>query len=152
MRCKPRGSESSLFADRTGTAILFQGVAVSLLTLAAYFAGYYAEHGCFAFGQSADGITMAFLTISMAEIFHSLNMRSRTLSLFALPTLNVCLIGAMLLSLVLTSAVIYVEPLRVLFGLEWINIYEYFISLGLAFFIIPVVEWEKALRRRRKKK
>ncbi len=152
MRCKPRGSESSLFADRTGNAILFQGVAVSLLTLAAYFAGYYAEHGCIAFGQSADGITMAFLTMSMAEIFHSLNMRSRTLSLFALPTLNVCLIGAMLLSLVLTSAVIYVEPLRVLFGLEWINIYEYFISLGLAFFIIPVVEWEKALRRRRKKK
>ena len=42
---------------------------VALLTLAAYFIGFEMENGYWGIGQSNDGITMAFLTLSMAEMF-----------------------------------------------------------------------------------
>ena len=51
---------------------------------------------------------MAFLTLSMVEIFHSLNMRSRRGSLFTLKSHNLFLYGAMIVSLILTTAVIEV--------------------------------------------
>lgn len=49
----------------------------ALRVLASYFIGHFMESGVWAITDSADGITMAFLTMSMAEIFHSLNMRSQ---------------------------------------------------------------------------
>ena len=42
------------------------------MTLAAYFIGHYMESGVWEIANSPDGMTMAFLTMSMAEIFHSL--------------------------------------------------------------------------------
>ena len=39
-------------------------------------------------GVSDDGMTMAFLTMSMCEIFHSFNMRSQRRSVFSLPSHN----------------------------------------------------------------
>jgi len=57
--------------------VLYQGVMVTVLTLGAYFIGHYMESGVWEITNSADGMTMAFLTMSMAEIFHSFNMRSQ---------------------------------------------------------------------------
>ena len=59
-------------------------------------------------GVSDDGMTMAFLTMSMCEIFHSFNMRSQRKSVFTLHTHNKVLWGAMLGSLVLTTIVLEV--------------------------------------------
>jgi len=146
MTCRPRGTQDSIFSGGVGKAILFQGLAVALLTLAAYFTGAYMEYGMIT-AQSSQGMTMAFLTMSMAEIFHSVNMRSQRKSLFALKAGNGWLTGAMLLSLVLTTAVIYLPLSARLFGFAFIGMIQYFLALGLAFLIIPVVEWEKALHK-----
>ena len=40
------------------------------------------EAGVWEITNSPDGTTMAFLTMSMAEIFHSFNMRSQRHSIF----------------------------------------------------------------------
>jgi len=91
-------------------------------------------------------MTMAFLTMAMAEIFHSYNMRSETLSLFKLKSHNICLFGAMVVSLVLTTAVVFIPPLAEIFAFEVISVSEYFAALGIAALIIPVVEVGKMVR------
>ena len=98
-----------------GFDVCYQGVLVSALTLISYFVGHFLESGRWEITQSADGMTMAFLTMSMAEIFHSFNLRSQRKSLFSLHTGNTVLFGAMILSLILTTAVIYVPFLAELF-------------------------------------
>ena len=50
-----------------------------------------------------EGVTMAFITLSMVEIFHSFNMRSRRASIFSMKTQNKWLWGAAALAVVLTA-------------------------------------------------
>jgi Ca2+-transporting ATPase len=89
---------------------------------------------------------MAFLTLSMVEMFHSFNMRSRRQSVFTLPTQNVWLWLAFAGSLFLTFVVIE-TPLSVAFGFAEINAGEYAIAMLLAACIIPIVEIYKAIMR-----
>jgi len=90
---------------------------------------------------------MAFLTMSMAEIFHSLNMRSQRGSVFTIKHHNVLLYMSGILSLILTTAVIYLPGVNVWFEFAHINAAEYAVALGLAFLIIPLVEFVKFIQR-----
>ena len=92
-------------------------------------------------------MTMAFLTMSMCEIFHSFNMRSQRKSVFSLKGQNKILWAAMLGSLVLTTAVLEIPFLANAFGFEMISWMEYAVAIGLAFLVIPVVELVKFLQR-----
>lgn len=96
-------------------------------------------------------MTMAFLTLSMAEIFHSFNMRSRRASIFRMGKLNKFLIGAMVLSLLLSTLVIYIPFLADAFDFAHISAAEYAASMALAFSVIPVVEIVKAIQRKLEK-
>ncbi|MCB6609570.1 cation-translocating P-type ATPase [[Clostridium] symbiosum] len=149
MRRKPRDAKDGVFSGGLGTDVIYQGILVSILTLAAYFIGHRIEAGVWEIAPSADGITMAFLTMSMTEIFHSFNMRSQRKSVFTLKGHNKALWGAMLFSLVLTTVVIYVPFLADAFGFEHISLMEYITALLLAFLIIPAVEMVKWIQRRR---
>lgn len=148
MKRSPRKSTDGIFSGGLGFDVAYQGVLSTCITLAAYFIGHFMEHGVWEIANSPDGMTMAFLTMSMAEIFHSFNMRSQRGSIFTLKTHNFYLIGAMLGSLVLTSAVIYVPALSAAFGFQHISLQEYLTALGLAFSIIPIVELVKLLQRK----
>lgn len=151
MRRPPRNSKEGIFAGGMGFHIALQGLAVTLITMAAYIVGHYIESGRWEFTNSPDGMTMAFLTLSLAEIFHSINMRSLHHSIFRVRTKNNFLLGAMVLSWIATTLVIYVPFLRDAFGFEYINLMEYAISIGLAFLIIPFVELAKLFQRGKKK-
>ncbi len=148
MRRPPRDPKESILAGGLGAGVVYQGALVAAITLFAYLLGHYMESGQWAFVNSPDGMTMAFLTMSMAEIFHSFNMRSQRGSVLQLHSHNVMLWGAMALSLLLTTAVIYVPFLSAAFGFEHISAAEYFTALGLAFLVIPVVEIVKFVQRR----
>ena len=91
-------------------------------------------------------MTIAFLTLSMVEMFHSLNMRSRRASIFSLKGQNMWLWGAFFLALLLTFLVIE-TPLRVAFDFAVLDVAHYAMSMGLALLIIPIVEVEKAIMR-----
>ena len=93
-------------------------------------------------------MTMAFLTLSMAEIFHSFNMRSRRQSIAKMGSINWYLLGAMALSLVLSTAVIYIPFLANAFDFAPIDAREYFTALALAFLVIPIVEIVKYIQRK----
>ena len=148
MHRPPRPKNEGIFAGGLGFDAAYQGLIVSILTVVAYLIGHFIESGKWEFVNSPDGMTMAFLTMSRAEVFHSLNMRSQRGSIFTLKTHNLYLYGAMIVSLVLTAAVIYVPFLRDAFGFEHISFTEYGISLLLAVSVIPVVEIIKWFQRR----
>lgn len=147
MKLKPRKSSDSIFAGGMAIDIFYQGFITTLLVLAAYFIGEYLETGLWHITMSNDGITMAFLTMSMCEIFHSFNMRSLKKSIFSLKNHNPWLILSAALALILTTLVIEVPVLAGIFGFTEISIKEYFIALGLAFLIIPLVELIKLIKR-----
>ena len=148
MKQKPRSSKDGIFSGGMGFDILYQGILISILTLLSYFVGHYIESGVFEIANSSDGMTMAFLTMSMAEIFHSFNVRSRKGSIFSLKTQNVYALASMILSFLLTILVIYVPTLSDLFGFEFISLFEYAISLLIAVSIIPIVEIVKFIERK----
>lgn len=149
MRRPPRDPKDGIFAGGLGIGVAYQGTLVTLLTLAAYFIGHRIEAGVWEIANSADGVTMAFLTLSMAEIFHAYNMRSQHQSIFRLKSHNRALFGAMLASFVLTAGVVYVPPLARAFSFAPISLTEYAVAMGLALLIVPAVELAKALGRLR---
>lgn len=151
MQRKPRPSSEGIFSGGVGINVAYQGILVAALTFFAYLVGERMENGMWAIANSADGMTMAFLTMSMAEIFHSYNMRSQRGSIFLLKTHNMLLFGAMLLSLALTTAVIYVPFLRDAFSFTNISLAEYAVSMLLAVSVIPIVEIVKLIQRRFKR-
>ena len=144
----PRENDSGIFAEGLGFDVIYQGITVAALTLFAYFTGHYFESGVWEIANSADGMTMAFLTMSVAEIFHSYNMRSRRKSLFSMTKQNKYLLGSMAISILLTTAVLYVPFLSNAFGFEHISLAEYAVSMLLAFCVIPLVETVKFFQRK----
>ena len=149
MKQPPRSSKAGIFSGGVGTDLIYQGLMVSILTLSAYFVGASIEFGGeWSLGmQSNHGITMAFLTMSMAEIFHSLNMRSQRGSIFSLKKHNPWLYGAMIAAVILTALVIEVPFLANLFGFTAIDFREYGIAMVLALLVIPVTEIIKLIQR-----
>ncbi len=151
MKRQPRKTTDGIFAGGLGVDMMYQGVVLTVLTLAAYFVGHYIEAGVWEITTSPDGTTMAFLTLSMAEIFHSFNMRSQRGSLFGIKYMNRALIWSSLASLAATTLVIYVPFLAEAFEFEHISFMEYAIALGLAFLVMPIVEIIKLIQRKMRK-
>ncbi len=152
MHRQPRPKNEGIFAGGLGADAAYQGLMVAALTLFSFLLGHYIESGRWEFVDSADGMTMAFLTMSLAEVFHSFNMRSQRGSLFTVKSHNLYLYGAAAFSLLLTVAVIYVPFLRDAFGFEHISLIEYASALGLAVSVIPLVECVKFFQRKFGKK
>ena len=147
MKRKPRSSKEGIFANGLGVDVVYQGILVAALTIIAYFVGHRIESGVWEIAQSADGITMAFLTLSFAEIFHSFNMRSQRGSIFKISNQNLFLWGAGIASLIMTILVIYVPFLANAFKFEHISSIEFLYSVLIAVSIIPIVEIVKAIQR-----
>ena len=156
MNRKPRDSKEGIFAGGLGFAVGYQGVLVTLITLASYVIGRFwladLHHAdAIAAGTySAEmlGTSMAFLTLSLCEICHAFNMRSLHGSIFTMKYQNKWLWGAGILSLILTTAVIEIDFLAKAFDLAHLDLMEYGIAFGLAILIIPIVEVIKLIQRK----
>lgn len=147
MKRAPRNSNDGIFANGMGFDVAWQGVMVTVVTLVAYFLGTKMATGTEELIHQ-NGMTMAFLALSMAEIFHSFNMRSRRESIFTMKNHNKYLLGAMGLSLLLSTAVIYVPFLANAFDFAPISAAEYFTAMALAMSVIPIVELVKLIQRK----
>ena len=151
MKRPPRRSEDGIFAGGMGADIFIQGTAISILTLASYFIGHFMETGVWEIAESPDGITMAFLTMSLIEMFHAFNMRSQRNSVFRSGKSNKWLWGSLILSLVLTITVIYIPFLADAFAFQEISLVEFTVAVLLAVAVIPIVEVIKFVQRKRQK-
>ena len=148
MRRPPRDAKAGIFAGGLGLDAAWQGLMVAALTLASYFLGHFLESGTWEIAASPDGMTMAFLTLSMAEIFHSFNLRSRRGSLFGLRTRNPALLGAAAAALLATTLVCEVPFLAAAFSFTAVSLREYLAAIALGFLVIPITEAVKFFRRR----
>ena len=153
MNRPPRNSREGIFAGGLLGDIIYQGILVTSLTILSYWMGNFFETGVFSLpaGVSEHGMTMAFLTMSMCEIFHSFNLRSQRNSVFSLHGQNPVLWAAMIGSLILTTAVLEVPFLANAFGFTPVGAAEYGVALCLAVLVIPVVEAVKFFQRRRRR-
>ena len=154
MNRPPRNSKDGIFSGGLGIDVIYQGVLVTVITIAAYLIGAAIEFGAGWFtqltaaGESGHGMTMAFLAMSMCEIFHSFILRSQRKSIFSLKSHNKILWAAMLGSLLLTTLVIEVPFIANAFGFTTIGFMEYGIAIALAILVIPVVEIVKLIQRK----
>jgi Ca2+-transporting ATPase len=140
MNRKPRKAKDGVFSGGLGWDVAYQGLMVSVLVLASYFIGINID-------DAAHGMTMAFLTMSMAEIFHSFNMRSQRKSIFTLGHTNVALWLAGIGALAATVLVCEVPFLAAAFGFTPVGIKEFAIAAGLGICVIPIVEIVKFFQR-----
>jgi len=148
MQRSPRNAKAGIFSGGMGLDIGYQGVMVAALVLISYFVGHFMESGVWEIADSADGTTMAFLTMSMAEIFHSFNMCSQRGSIFRLGIHNKLLIIAAIGTLIATTLVCEVPFLANAFGFTAVNPLEYAIAIGLGLCVIPIVECVKFFQRK----
>ncbi len=137
MEQKPRPKDESIFAGGLGIQIIFQGIVFGALTLI----GFIIAGGIDGTDEGlVAGRTMAFIVLAMSQVFHSLNMRSNH-SIFKIGVFtNKSLNRAILISTLLTLAIVFVPFISSMFGLTSLSVEFYLIALGLALVPILVLE------------
>ncbi|QWT17470.1 cation-translocating P-type ATPase [Collinsella sp. zg1085] len=154
MKRKPRNASDGVFADGMGLDCVVQGLVITALVLLSFFVGVYFDMGyihiadMIAGGADKEGVTMAFITLSLVEIFHCFNMRSRRASILSMKKQNMWLWAAAAFALVLTIAVVEIDVLAEMFGFMPLPMEALACAVFLAFLIIPLMELYKAIMRR----
>ena len=156
MTRKPRNSSDGIFANGAGIDMVWQGIYLSIIELAAYFIGLYMERGTIAgfFGGNdcINAIAMAFLTVNFAEICCAINLRSQTKSIFSksmLENFNWWLLGAVIVTVAITLSAIYIPGLSNVFGIVpgTFETKELLVCVMLALSTFPAFEIGKMIRR-----
>lgn len=140
---KPRKKDEDFFSNGLMGTIIWQGCMVGLLTLASYIFGESINH--------ETGMTMAFVTLSACQLFHSFNVKSHE-SVFSKQIFNnKYLWGAAILGAVLQIIIIYVPFFANIFKLVPLNLTCSFVAVGLSFSVIIIVEIYKFVKKMMKK-
>ncbi len=152
MKRKPRDAEDSIFADGMIYDVIYQGGLIAGLTVLSYLLGHYFETGIFEIPHviSPHGMTMAFLTMNMCEIFHSWNLRSLRGSIFSLKSHNRLMWISMIAAAAIVTVVLEVPFVADMFGFTPVGFVEYGTAICLAFLVIPIVETVKFIQRKTK--
>lgn len=140
---KPRPKNESFFAGGMAFSIGWQGFMIGALTLASYMIGNQVNH--------ESGMTMAFITLSISELFHAFNLKSKH-SVFNKSIFNnKYLWGAFFFGLLLQFVVVYVPFFSEVFKLVPLDLNHELIALGLAVSVVPIMEITKLINRIRNK-
>jgi Ca2+-transporting ATPase len=141
MRRPPFPPDESVLARGMGTYMLWVGALLGLSSIAAQYLGI--RMG------SANWQTMVFTTLALSQMGNALAVRSDRDSLFRLGLRsNMALVGAVLLTVLLQAAVVYVPFLQDIFGTHALSWSQLGISLALSAIVFVAVEIAKWVRRR----
>lgn len=132
MNRPPRKPKEGLFSEGVGVRILWQGMLIGLLSLAAYWLALH-------WGRTLEEAhTMAFVTMAMSQLVHSFNVRSMQLSLFTIGIgTNRSLIYAFLVSTAALFVVIFTPFLRGVFETVMLRPSDWGVILSLS--VVPLV-------------
>lgn len=147
MKNKPRDAKENLFKGSL-SFMIFNGILIGFLTLAAFYIGAVEETGIRGIGALAPGMlkgdglrhaqTMAFIVLSVSQLVHSLNLRSETKSIFTVGLFtNKYLLGAIAAGIFLQDIVITVPFLAKVFNVNDLIINDWLIVSALA--IVPLI-------------
>lgn len=141
MRRPPYAPGESIFSRGIGRHVAMIGL---LLALVAFGVGY----GAWSVGNPAWG-TMVFMTLTLSQLGHALAVRSNRDSLFTLGLRsNPLLLAAVLMTLTLQMAVVYLPPFQALFGTVPLAMADLALCLTLSTIVFWAVELEKWWLRR----
>lgn len=102
MDLPPRNPKESLFAGKMGKLLILNGILIGATTLFAFVLGEYLYPDSLRHAQ-----TMAFVVLSVSQLFYSLAMRNETKSLFQVGVFkNKWLIGSIVFGILLQFAII----------------------------------------------
>jgi len=144
MHRPPYPPNENIFARGVGRDILIVGLLMGLISLGIGYVYWLRD--------SVYWQTMIFTTLTLSEMGYVMAIRSNRDSLFAIgPFTNRALIGAVLLTIVLQVAVVYVPFLQNLLGTQSLPLPDLLICFALStslFFYVELQKW--VLRRTRK--
>ena len=141
MRRAPRPPEESIFAHGMWQHIIWVGLFVGGISIASQ---------AWAVSRSVEyWQTVVFTVLTVSQLFHSLAVRSETASLFSIGLFsNLPMLGAVILTVLLQMAVIYVPVLNPVFHTQPLPMFDLAICLVLSSLVLFAVEIEKWLVRR----
>jgi Ca2+-transporting ATPase len=135
---KPRNPEKNIFDKGMITRIIYQGIMVGALTLAAFVYGSQRS--------LETGRTMAFTVLALSQLVHAFNVRSNKQSAFKAGLLsNRYLLGAVVLSSLLVFAVLEIPFLASVFKVTALKAAEWKMVGVLSLAPVVVVEVVKLL-------
>ena len=142
MQRPPRPPRESIFAHGLWQHVVWVGVLMGTVVLATQAWAYRTG--------SAHWQTMTFTVLALSQMGHVLAIRSERESLFpqGLGT-NRPLLGAVLLTLILQLATIYVPAFQTVFRTQSLSLEELVVSLVLSSIVFVAVEIEKIVVRGR---
>jgi len=143
MRRPPHPPNESVLARGAGVYMLWVGVLLGALCLAAQYLGQTMGEGVWR--------TMVFTTLGLAQMSNALAVRSERESLFRMGLLsNKFLLGAVLLTIFLQMLVVYVPFLQPIFGTTSLSLGQLGVTLGLSALLFVAIEISKAISRARR--
>ena len=154
MKRKPFAPDESIFSRGIGRHIVVMGI---VLAATAFGVGYWAsrEFGMFREGSTSQaGVwgTMVFMTLTLAQLGHAMAVRSNRESLFKTGMRgNPLLLGAVVVTLALQLAVVYVPFLQGLFGTLPLTMEQLAVCLVASTTVFWAVEIEKWIYRRQER-
>ncbi|PZD93801.1 calcium-translocating P-type ATPase, SERCA-type [Paenibacillus sambharensis] len=148
MQQKPRTAKENIFARRLGWKIISRGILIGVCTLAAFWITL--EPGG---GNLVEAQTVAFATLVLAQLIHVFDCRSSRSIFHRNLFENRYLVLAVLSSLVLMLAVLYIEALQPIFKTVPLGFREWclvFVAAGIPTFLMGIGSVVSSSRRRRK--
>ena len=141
MRRAPRPPDESIFAHGMWQHIVWVGLFVGGISIASL---------AWAVARGVDyWQTVVFTVLTVSQLFHSLAVRSETASLFTIGLFsNLPMLGAVILTVGLQMAVIYVPALNSIFHTQPLPMFDLAVCLLLSSLVLFAVEIEKWLVRR----
>ena len=152
MNRKPIKPGKGIFTKGMTWRVIYQGVMIGLLTLAAFIIGLATTHEPIQ-GLSLEatkievGQTMAFVVLAFSELVHVFNIRNNKQSIFKTGILgNGKLILAILASAALMLVILFVPALRQVFSIPVLPMGNVLEILGLVFAPFVIVELFKLFK------
>ena len=145
MKKKPMKKTKGIFTKGMTYRLIYQGIMIGLITLAAFVIGLSVEGSPFYKIEVAQ--TMAFTVLALSELVHVFNVRNNDKSLFKTnPFNNSKLVLAIIVSAALMLVVLFIPALRDIFSIAILPKDKILETICLVFSPIAVVEIFKALK------
>jgi len=137
----PRPRRESVFSHGMWQHMIWVGLLIGGLSLGALFWAYHRG--------SDNWQSVVFTVLTLSQLCHVMAIRSERDSIFVIGWLsNPSLVGAVVLTIGLQMAVVYLPPLQAIFHTSGLTSDELLVSLGLPSVVLVAVEIEKWLFRR----
>lgn len=144
----PRNTKESLFSKGSSIFLILNGILIGTLTLIAF------RYGEKIYGtEGVHAQTMAFVVLSVSQLFHSFNMRHPEKSIFKTGIFsNKYLVGSLIIGILLQYIVITVPFLSNIFNLFNLTIFDWSFVIAISLLTLIINEIAKIFVRASKNK